>query len=216
MRFTGKLRSIAETLLLGTLTHACGDAALDGIACGGVGCDSSFVLAAPLALPLDIVQRAEIEVCRNAECHTGSFGVSNGLGKDGRSLPKRTTARIVLSTSPLQLISAEVAQAGHPETLALFVSWTWDWSAAPGSNGDEFTVSIRADGGTLYSTHRVVDKYNIFQPNGADPPCGGLTCGQAESVDEQLLEDARRQRDQDMLECRDRDGDAGSDALACG
>ena len=216
MRIPGKLRSIAATLLLVMQTHACGDAALDGVDCGGVGCFSSFDLVVPLGLPLDVLQRAEIKVCRNAECHTGRFSVDNGIGKDGRSLPKSTTARIVTSTPPKQRIIAEISRTSHRETLALLVSWTWEWSEAPGSNGDEFSVSIEADGGTLYSTHRVVDKYNVFQPNGGDPPCGGLTCGQAKSVDEQLLEDARRQRDQDLIECRDRDGDAGQDALACG
>jgi hypothetical protein len=168
---------------------------------------SGLELFTAVELPLEVVQQAEIKVCRNAACHTGKFSVDSGIGKDGRAIPKRTTARIILSGEPerAEIISAEVVSTNRPHTIALSVAWHWEWSTTPNARHDKYDISIEADGTTLYSTHRVVEEYNVFQPNGADPPCGGLTCGQASSVDEQLLEEVRQKRDADALECNDRD-----------
>ena len=94
---------MAATFLFGTQTHACSAAALDGGDCGGVGCISSFALVAPLALPLEVLQRAEIKVFRNAG--VAFAGVPSRLaclptGSAPRWIDPRAWPRFILVVGP--------------------------------------------------------------------------------------------------------------------
>lgn len=205
-------RTFVAFLLTCMQAHGCGDGDELEYSCGGVGCVTRFELFTAVDLPLDVVQRAEISVCRNASCHTGQFVVSDGIGKDGRPVPKDITARIFSSPAPAgrgECIYATALRTSRPETIGLDVAWEWDWDSRPNARHDIYDIAIEADGTTLFSTYRVVEEYEVFQPNGAEPPCGGLTCGQASSVDESLVLEVRELRDADRLDCRDRDAGPG-------
>ena len=180
------LRMLVAVLLSCAQAHACTDSMEDGYACAGVGCASGFELLTPIKLPLDVVQMAQIRVCRNSECRTGKFSVDREPGKDGSPKPEQTIATVEPSSDSgpgASRIYVDVLPSDDAETLYLVVSWLWEWKTTPDASHDEFDISIEVDGTTLYKTHRVVEKYEIYQPNGKDPPCGGLTCGYASSID---------------------------------
>ena len=152
------------------------DAEKQEMFCTLAGCGPAFELRTLIDVSFDDVKAAEVRVCRNAECRTGSFRAdtesrqaSTDLDPSSESGPGAATLWVYVS-------------ATEADQLELQLYWfNWNWSQPLEAGPDDYDVTIEAKGKTLYTTRKTVTEYEVRYPNG--PKCGP-TCSYASFVDE--------------------------------
>lgn len=152
------------------------DPAKQEMFCTLAGCGPAFELRTLIDVSFEDVKAAEVRVCRNDECRTGSLRAdtesrqaSTDLDPSSESGPGAATVWIYVSAT----------EAGQ---LDLQLYWfNWNWSQPLEAGPDEYDVAIAFAGKTLYTTHKTVTEYEVRYPNG--PKCGP-TCSYASFVDD--------------------------------